>query len=259
MSGKEKVLDRVIKMMRSSQSEAQLGNTEAAEAFAAAVNRMLLEHELSMTDVEYARSADNDPVVEIMVDLAGHNIKRTRTRSAWQESLAAIVANAHMCRFLVQAGSNRIWFVGTKAHAEVAEYVFGTLVPVVAKLSLNAYDRFWVQCKAEDGHAGRAKGYREAWLAAFLQRIRERFEEARATVVAEGGSTALIRLNQSLVKANDYMAAKFNKPANKVAGLAGLSASNRDGARDGRAAADRIALNKGVGTSRPAGSLGGVK
>lgn len=42
-----KVLDRLVKMQRQRDSEAQIGNSEAAEAFAVAINRMLLEHELN--------------------------------------------------------------------------------------------------------------------------------------------------------------------------------------------------------------------
>jgi hypothetical protein len=62
---REKILRKVVKLQAQRDSEAKLGNAEAAEAFASAVNRMLLDYELSPTDVDYARTAADDPVVEI--------------------------------------------------------------------------------------------------------------------------------------------------------------------------------------------------
>lgn len=135
---RDRVLNKLVKMQAVREGEAALGNEAAAEAFAEAINRMLIEHELKPSDLDYARSQDHDPVIEVPVNLGHYKIKSTGHRTAWQEALARIVARAHLCTFLVRNGSNQITFVGTRSHAMVAEYAYGCLVPAADTMSFHA-------------------------------------------------------------------------------------------------------------------------
>jgi hypothetical protein len=261
---REKVLRKLVKMQAQRQSEAEIGNTAAAEAFASAINRMLIEHELNPNDIDYARTADNDPVIELRVDLVKYGIDKVKRRTAWQESLARIVAKAHLCSFLLRPGSNSIWFVGTKSHATVAEYVYGTLVPAAAKMAHKEYCDYWWDCRDRLGNSKLAGGFKGAWLDAFVQRIAERFEEARAAAVKEAdatlpvgsNSTALVRLNGALVRVNKYIDDKF-KSKSAASSLKYNASANSEGSRRGRAAADKMVIGRrGVtGGSSPRGLL----
>lgn len=240
-----------------------------AEAFAAAINRMLIEYELNPTDIDYARTTADDPVIEARVDLDRFKIDRVKSRVAWQEDLARIVARAHLCTFLLRPGSNQIWFVGTKSHATVAEYVYGTLVPSVIKMSEQARREFRNECRRKcnytkmDGFP-EAYGYREAWINAFVRRISERFQEAREAAVreaeerlrAEGAeilpgaeSLALVRLNGAMAKVNRYIDDKFKSKCGRAGSLSGKYRNNEAGAAAGRAAADRMAIGRKAVTS----------
>lgn len=72
---REKVIRKLVKMQSSREdaarraAEGQETAQAEAEAFAAAINRMLIENELHPSDLDYARNSDDDPVVEIPVDL----------------------------------------------------------------------------------------------------------------------------------------------------------------------------------------------
>lgn len=259
---KEKMIAKLVKMQASRDGEAALGNTAAAEAFAGAINRMLIEHELSPSDLDYARATDKDPVIELMVDLPKYTILQKRARIAWQECLARIVAKAHLCTFLIRAGSNQIWFVGTKSHATVAEYVYGTLVPAATAMSAKERSKYAYECYTRDGHWRGVNGFTEAWLDAFIARIGERFQEARTAAVAEvpvGSETqALVRLNGALVKVQKYMDDKFS--SRRRSGLAALSSgrsTHAEGRARGRAAADKMTIGRrGVtGGASPRGLL----
>ncbi len=252
MDHREKVLHRLVKMQKSRDGEAAIGNLEAAEAFASAINRMLLEYELHPSDIDYARTADNDPVVEIYVDLRGHNIPTKRARIAWQEGLARIVAKAHLCSFLICPGSNNIIFVGTKSHATVAEYAYGIMVPAVIKMA--SYDYHKAQAAyAKRGENYKIAGFSASWHLAFLARVTERFDAARKAAVATvtdapgASSTALIRLDGALVKVRSYLNDKFKSKRGAPA-LNGLRGGNHEAGRAaGRAAADRMVIGrKGV-------------
>jgi hypothetical protein len=243
----QKLLSKLVKLQKSKESEAKIGNLEAAEAFARAINRLMLDYELAPSALDYATATDNDPVIELKVDMDVYQIKQVRSRVAWQESLARVVATAHLCKFLIQTGTNCIYFVGTKSHATVAEYIFGTLVPMVTIMSKREYVNYEYKMR----HAGmgyKAKGYREAWLASFVDRIEERFREARAEAVAEAPSgseqQSLMRLGGALQKAQAYVDGKFGKARNYASRLNGGSQNHEDGRAHGRAAADRIPLGR---------------
>lgn len=232
-----------------------LGNTEAAEAFAGMINKMLIEYELSPSDIDYARAADRDPVLEIKVDFKKYGYPSKNVRIAWEEELARVVAKAHLCGFLIRTGSNDIFFVGTKSHATVAEYVFGTLLPIASRLADDEYYAYHMGLRRDKKDIRLARGFRPAWLESFVERIAERFHAAReaaVTAAPEGTSTALLRLDGALVKARAYIDDKFSGRRRYALALNGGGKGHVDGRAWGRAAADRMTLGrKGVeGASR---------
>jgi hypothetical protein len=258
---KSKIIDKLVKMQASRQSEAEIGNAAAAEAFAAAINRMMLEYELKPSDLDYARASDNDPIIEQRVNLSNFKIDEKKTRVAWQESLARIVARAHLCSFLLRPGSNQIWFVGTRSHALVAEYVFGTIVPLAEKMSYTEYRQFRRSIKPVNGKYERPEthGFVESWLYAFTKRLAERFDEARVAAVAEvtvdmpagSQSTALLRLGGAMTKVNQYIDDKF-KARRGAGALSNGRGNNSEGHSRGRAAANSLAIGRRAMTTTAA-------
>lgn len=246
MTDKAKVLDKLGKLVAARDGEAAIGNEAAAEAFAAAVNRLLLEHDLSMSDVEHRASLKDDDVVHVDADLARYGIDPKRTRVAWQEQLAAIVADAHMCAVLVSPRTNRLTFVGTRSHASVAEYAYGTLAAATEAMSWKAYNKEFYGLKNRGEDVRLARGYRAAWLAAFIRRIASRFEEVKRAAANEAATVdpreALARIDRSKEKVKDALAG-----AKKASAIKLPNAPNARGWRDGRAAADAVELGrKGV-------------
>lgn len=242
---REKVLKRLVKMQAQRDGEAALGNSAAAEAFAGAINRMLLEYELQPSDIDYAKGADRDPVIEVPVQLGIYKIESKQQRVAWQETLAQVVARAHLCTFLVRSGSNYIAFVGTKSHAVVAEYAYGTLVPAAAQMAHNAYWEFRKELRRAGKNSREACGFYQSWLNGFIERVNERFEDSRKQAVAaapEETSMALMRLNGAMAKVRKYTDDKFAK--RKASSLNLVRANNGVARERGRAAANALALGR---------------
>jgi hypothetical protein len=115
------------------------------------------------------------------------------------------------------------------------------------------YVKFFYECR-DAGDVTRARGFRPAWLDAFVGRIAERFKEERARAVAAnpspvdapgtGPSTALLRLDQSLVKVRAYIDEKFQRKARYSSALNGGRSSHAEGRARGRSAADRMQLGR---------------
>ncbi|MES2360014.1 MAG: hypothetical protein V4529_16865 [Gemmatimonadota bacterium] len=245
MSPTDKILDKLSKLKASREGEAALGNSAAAEAFAEAISRLLLQHELSEADIPIGGVKD-EPIVEQLVDLSAYGIKRNHARIGWQEALARIVAPAHLCRFLVHSGSNFITFVGTREHVVVAEYAYGVLAAAADRMSFAAREQWWKdEC---GGQHLESNGFRASWLSGFVQRIAERFREARKREVeqAANSSTALMRLDGVLARAQRHVDEKYKR---KTA-AASTGGANAAGYRAGRDAADSMKIGqRGVGSN----------
>jgi hypothetical protein len=244
----DKLLGKLAKMVAARDGEAAIGNEAAADAFASAINRLLLDHDLTMAEVDFAASVKEDPIVELHADLAKFGVDRKKARVGWQEALARVVATAHMCKFMVIMGSNAIIFVGTKEHATVAEYAYGTLVAATEKMSWKAYNKMFYGLKNNGGDVREARGYRAAWLSSFVNRMEQRFREAQMGAFASvAPGVGLMRVNQSLAKAQSYLDGKKTK---KSAAARMDHSWNRAGHADGKAAANAVPLDRrGVGGS----------
>jgi hypothetical protein len=222
---------------------------------------MLLEHKLSMSDLDFETMEKDSPVVKHYIDYASYGVKVKKTRVAWIEELAFIVARAHFCRILVHPGSSRITLVGKEEDIAVAEYLFITLQRAAEKISARAYDiyrneerRKSIEAYGEAGRHGSLPhtfGFRESFLASFINRLRERLRELQATMTASS-STALVRVNRSEAAVVEFME-QYKKNAGA---LSRPSSAHGEGARRGRSAADAIELGrKGVAASKPSGRL----
>jgi hypothetical protein len=251
----DKLLGKLAKMVAARDGEAAIGNEAAAEAFASAINRMLLDHDLTMAEVDFASAIKEEPIIELHVNLTNFGVDRKKVRIGWQEALARIVATAHLCKFMVVRGSNAIIFVGTKEHATVAEYAYGTLTAATESMSWKAYNKMFYGLQNNGGDVRECRGYRAAWLSGFVNRMEQRFREAQMgafATVAPG--VGLMRVNQSLAKAQDYLDGKKTKtsPAARMD-----NSWNRAGREDGKAAANAIPLDRrGVGSSNPTKKIG---
>lgn len=257
MVDRVKAIDRATKLRSQMDSEQKLGNSEAAEAFATAMQRLMLEHELNDIELDAALKAGStvpqEPIIERPVDFHAARIPYKSARSASMERLAEIVGTAHLCRILVRPRSNQVWFVGTAKHVEVAEYMFITLHKALNTITKRSY---WTY----RDKGGREPNYMASFKNGFLSRLGERYrlereqvakehDEANKPIDVDGGtltelttSTALIRLNNAVERVASYIDSKYGGRKSRAGYVGGRRGHNRDGREAGTAAADSINL-----------------
>lgn len=165
---------------------------------------------------------------------------------------------ANCCRIVVQTRSNNVWFVGTEAHARIAEFTYVTLVRAAEQLATEAYDAFFKECRL-DGDVTRARGFRSAWLRSFVYRISERLQESRRQTIESAAAlapeaqraditqSALVRLDRAKKRVDDFIENEYKK---KASAIMGRDSWHDEGSRRGRAAADRVQIGKPVATQR---------
>ena len=227
----ERIIDKLRKLNAKAENLKGLGSEAEAQVFAEAVQRMLADYKLSMTDVQFEEHKKTEPVGDHIVNWEEHNIRERRTRILWIERLSAIIAQAHQCRILVMPGTSRIIIVGRESDRKVAEYVMVTLVRSAESIADKEYVKFFYKCK-DEGDVTRARGFRESFLMGFVSRIQKRYMDARAAMGND--STALIRFDTKEVE--NYIAGK--KPAAQLT----RTNSNHAGYIRGQQVANSISL-----------------
>lgn len=269
MTDHDKLIDRLGKLKRAAEGEEKLGNEAAAQAFADMFQRLLLEHKLEATDLDFERAEAEVKVGTHRINYSQYpDIKVRKKRVDWIETLGQVIANAHFCKILVQANSSRITLVGRPEDCQVVEYLFITLQRAAEQLANKAYADFSTECVKEcsicgkqksahrKGNGGRpqffcpgdrwtefspnwakCRGYRESFLDSFIWRLRDRYNEARRA--AESNSQALVRLNKIDSVVLEWIEDNIK---GKASAFSGTVAWNRHGQQHGRAAADAIEL-----------------
>ena len=246
----ERALDKIRKikaMMEGAKSEGE------AQTFAAMMQRMMLQHNIDMTDIEVERMEAEEPVEEHWFNPDGRDAKSKRTRSYWIEDLAAIIARAHFCDIAVNERTNNIMLIGRKSNIEVAEFMVVTLARLVHKMALREWWKEWRRRGGDESYErnravrGELLGFRPAYVKSFTQRLAERYAEERrkATQGPDVTSTALVRVNRAEAATKAFMADKFkdSKPAKEITKF--KDTTHAAGWRAGREAANAIDLGAG--------------
>ena len=129
---KESIINLLRKLIAQADGEKAVGNLAAAEAFAAKAQELLLKHKLEMSDVEFAASEADEPVLGEVIygdDLTGKVYNYTRHKSdGWISILMNACAKANFCKLLkMRAGRNAMTIVGRASDREAAKALFAYL------------------------------------------------------------------------------------------------------------------------------------
>lgn len=234
----EKIIDKIRKLHAHAESAQKIGSEQEAQAFAQMVNRLLNQHRLELTDIQFEEQRKNEPVGEAEIDFRRHGDsyrgKKTEWREKhqrieWIEKLAGIVARAHSCQIMVLEKSNRLWLAGTETNRQIAEYVLITLMRAAEKLSWDEYAKFFYKSR-DEGHVTRARGFRHAWLIGFIDRIDERFAEEKQKMRGHPTGTALVRYDRERMDVQEFLKNKGrakNTPTRSVHNLHGIVAGRQ--------------------------------
>lgn len=203
MSVDKKIISTLRKLIAKQESLQEAGSEAEAQLFAAKVQELLLQHKLSLTEVEAEEEAVTQVVGDGLFRYGPHKSRRVR----WQENLAAILADAFGCKILVGAGSNTMRVIGRELDRELFLWMFRYLAAVLVRTENSEYWKLYSRLERAAGFAGRGAtdatyGFRESYRTGFLNRLHQRLEERKAAAVAAAQTTtALVVLDKAVVEA----------------------------------------------------------
>jgi len=255
----ERAMDKIRKMKRMMEGAKTEGE---AQQFAAMMQRMMLNHNIDMSDIEVEKMEADEPVSEHWFNPEGPTAKTKRVRSYWMEDLAAIIARAHFCDIAVNEKLNHIMLIGRKSNIEVAEFMVVTLARLVHKMALREWWKEWRKRGGEQSYERNREvrrdllGFRPTYVKAFTRRLAERYAEEKRKAQQETTSTGLMRINRAEGATKAYMHDKFKDSTPAKAITKFKDTVHAAGWRAGRDAADAIDLGasgKAVGGTERSG------
>lgn len=207
----EKTIDKLRKLIEHEKSARTIGNQAEAEAFAAKIQELLLKHKLEMSDVEYAATEAQEPVLNEFIpfeDLTGI-ASRYRTQG-WVSVLAMAVAEANFCSCVKSSVQAGFFFVGRETDRETAKtmfrYLYQTCIEVApwhaqeyAKSEQFSYD----SARTLQSAASLKRTFNSGFKLGFASAIYHRLKRERETLLTGVQEQGLIRLDQLQKQVDD--------------------------------------------------------
>ena len=243
----EEIIEKLKKIKAHEESAREIGSIDEAEVFAKVFQKLLVDYELSMNDVEFTHMRNVSTIEKTLIDWDEYHVKVGQNiRHMWIEYLTAIVARAYGCAFMIRTGSSHIWIIGRETNRHLAEYVLVMLVRSADSISRKESATFSRRCRKE-GRPEVSHGYRKSFLIGFVLRINDRLKEARHPT-ASSGSTAIVRIATESGDARDWMRQTLH--IRQAADLTIAASENCIGFQKGQTTANRMDIRgRGIGNS----------
>lgn len=207
----KKISEKIKKLFKQAESEAQLGNKEAANNFALHAQKLLIKYNLTRSEIEReaerAEGLDYEPVTLII-----------SPKEDWQNSLLSAVAAANGCVGLYDLEGLQMVAGRADDRALTIELYlyFEKLAFDLAEAASSFYrkhsvDVFWV---TGDELSERVKNFRRSFLTGFVVSVNTRFirakMEAENEAADEQEQTALVWLGDKLAQSETFAKELFN-------------------------------------------------
>lgn len=239
----EKILDKAKKLHKMQESAAKIGSEEEAQAFAAALQNLLARHNLEMSDLQWEEEVAK-------VATKNWHSKPVKRVATWAMLLGKAVADGNNCRILIYGG-RALQFIGTESAVAICVETMDYLYPAADKIAQREYDKRYNALYENGMPTFSMKGYKGSFLAGFVTRLQEHFAEEAARMMAQyGAGTGLMRINQSLRLADNYLSSiKTTKSSRQTA-----HRGNSQGYADGKRMANDVNIG-GAKLSNPTNRL----
>lgn len=239
---KETVIQKIRKLLKLQYGAEKIGNSGEAYQAAKMVRKLLLEYNLSLSDIQEeqqqaARIVETDPLS--YADQYG---------VSWKQNLLMIICRYNLCSLVVCPRRKQMNIVGTEANTIVVKEFYEYLLQVFRRLSMerlnetqNEYlgtGRFMTEPKKKD--------FLRSYLEGVSRGLQENYEAQQPT----SQETGLMVCHKELIK--DYLASKSIGKARRSSATKVRPDGFNAGFDDGR----NVNLSKQLNTSgRAAGQL----
>lgn len=180
MTGREKLMDKIRKLLEHAASAEKIGSLEEAATFAAKADQLLTEHKLSRAEVEIFGTQcstdagwEDEPIDREYVDIQVGRKKKTGY-NLWQAQLASVVAELCFCEHLAVPSSPKQIFIGRAQDRAVAAYLYEVLAKECHRMGWKEY----AKARKRDEYT---RNFFRSFCTGFVHAINTRVAEQRKT------------------------------------------------------------------------------
>lgn len=198
MSNDSKIMERLAKLLEL----ADRGDEHEAEVAAQRAAELMARHQIEMHDVTAFVAGQSEIKVEHgRVD--GEDADDPSRCEKWHRALLKAVADALGSRGYVEPTTNpkfmRFRIVGPVDSVRAGRYLFMSITRQINRLSREAGRR----------HGETSNAWRRAYALGMVARVRERLVAGRASVMGAASSTALVWIDKTKEKVDEFVKNKL--------------------------------------------------
>lgn len=240
-ANKDKIFEKLRKLMNLKESSKELGNDGEANAAAAGITRLLMYYNLSETDVPEQEKIDN-PVISTEIPF-----KVELSNGAWYRDLVTVVCKHNMCRALIvsiryngRMRRSKFEIIGRKKNVEAVLYLISFLSHQFVAIGKREYSQYRHDCIwKHNTYPQSLTMYLKSFLYGCCIGLNKKLEEEKMSLSAETNVNALILTTQSEI--DDFLKGEeIGKARKSNASIDALCA--KKGVEAGKA----IEINKGI-------------
>ena len=222
----EKIKSRIEKMLRKADSAKEIGSLHEAELFAKTANKLLMEYNLSMSDINLG---ENKQIIEGV----GLELKYNKSDGDWKVRLYSIIAKFNLCRVIKLGQSTKIVIFGEQYNVDLVMYVSSQLENTIKSLCSQRWKEY--------GGLEKKNTFKRAYYIGAVNGIYSKLKEQQVELQNEMiGVTALVKTNEIAI------AEKVNTMFNNIRIGTSRRLSGQDGAFLGYKDGKNMQIHKGL-------------
>lgn len=249
-----KILEKLRKLVAHERSARDIGSIAEAEAFATKVQAMMDEHNIGMTDVDYAERAASEPIDWAYVNSDDQGFHESRYEISWQLRLGRAIAMCNNCRMIRSAwrSKNGVAFVGRTTDREFAKMMYLYFMDLAYDLNEKSAEQARGEQKFKymnelepwqdydiNAFYKIMRDWKGAWFEGFSSALVSRFyQKWTDTNQRMEAGTGIVHVKKDQLAIADFLKGKTreSKGFGRSAGL------NPDGMKRGRSQGDAVNL-----------------
>lgn len=152
MIKKETILEKIQKLLSKAESLKQLGSLKEAESFIGKANTLLLEYNLSLSDINFDKE-DKDYEISETDKANAFKFGLDKNFGKWDEELLKVIAKANFCDTIIRTSrtlnktkngysyEDSRTLVGTKTNIEVVTYIYNFVKGIMPSIANESYNK----------------------------------------------------------------------------------------------------------------------
>lgn len=208
-SASNSVMAKIAKLIKSKESFEKMGSINEAETFAAKIQSLLDEHNLSMGEISIEERME-----EFTKESMNHMIPSVGGNTAYD--IMRAIAKHNYCRvYLRTTSTNKVLkmsIYGSKENIEVCKYIYNSVKPVFMKVGKDKFK----EAVEKYGYKKGLDTYLRAFLIGCGVGLDKKLEaEKQVSISKNVGLSGLIKVNDSALK---QWIEDMNGPSKKIGG-----------------------------------------